>query len=51
MKHSYSLNQILYGPPGTGKTWDTVNHAMAIIEDKPLKELEKEGRKGCKRAI
>ena len=48
MKHSYSLNQILYGPPGTGKTWDTVNHAMAIIEDKPLKELEREGRKGVK---
>ena len=48
MKHSYSLNQILYGPPGTGKTWDTVNHAMAIIEDKPLKELEKEGRKGVR---
>ena len=48
MKHSYSLNQILYGPPGTGKTWDTVNHAMAIIEDKPLKELEREGRKDVK---
>lgn len=44
----YPLNQILYGPPGTGKTWDTVNHAMAIIEDKPLKELEREGRKDVK---
>lgn len=36
----YPLNQILYGPPGTGKTWNTVNHAVAIIEDKPLDELE-----------
>lgn len=26
------LNQILYGPPGTGKTWNTVNHALAILE-------------------
>ena len=34
------LNQILYGPPGTGKTWNTVNHAVAIIEDKPLNEIE-----------
>ena len=36
----YPLNQILYGPPGTGKTWNTVNHAVAIIEDKPLDEIE-----------
>ena len=40
MKHPYPLNQILYGPPGTGKTWNTVNYAVAIIEDKPLDELE-----------
>ena len=32
----YPLNQILYGPPGTGKTYNTVNHAVAIIEDKSL---------------
>ena len=38
----YPLNQILYGPPGTGKTWNTVNHAVAIIEDKSLDELEGE---------
>ena len=31
MEHLHSLNQILYGPPGTGKTWNTVNHAVAII--------------------
>lgn len=40
MEYSHTLNQILYGPPGTGKTWNTVNHAVAIIEDKPLDELE-----------
>ena len=41
MEHSHPLNQILYGPPGTGKTWNTVNHALAIIEDKPLDDLER----------
>ena len=40
MKHSYSLNQILYGPPGTGKTWNTVNYAVAIIEDKSLDKIK-----------
>lgn len=36
----YTLNQILYGPPGTGKTYNTVNHAVAIIEDKSLDKIE-----------
>ncbi len=40
MEHSHSLNQILYGPPGTGKTYNTVNHAVAIIEDKSLDKIE-----------
>ena len=47
MKHP--LNQILYGPPGTGKTWNTVNYALAIIEDKSLDELEREDRQEVKR--
>jgi len=34
------LNQILYGPPGTGKTYHTINHALAIIENKNLAELK-----------
>ncbi len=41
---SYTLNQILYGPPGTGKTWNTINHALAIIEEKPVEALEEECR-------
>lgn len=27
-----ALNQILYGPPGTGKTWNTINHALEILD-------------------
>jgi hypothetical protein len=47
----YPLNQILYGPPGTGKTYHTINHAIAIIENKDLAELETasvEERQGLK---
>ena len=33
---SHPLNTILYGPPGTGKTWNTVNHALAIIDGAPV---------------
>lgn len=42
------LNQILYGPPGTGKTYHTINKALAIIEGKDEKELEKEERSEIK---
>lgn len=36
------LNTILYGPPGTGKTYHTVIYAVAIIENKELKEVQAE---------
>ena len=32
-----SNNLLLYGPPGTGKTYNVVNYAVAIIENRPLK--------------
>ena len=41
---NHSLNTILYGPPGTGKTYHTVNHSIAIIEEKTLSEIEQEDR-------
>ncbi|WP_423905999.1 McrB family protein [Candidatus Spongiihabitans sp.] len=44
MPSMHPLNQILYGPPGTGKTWNTVNHALAIIEGQPVEDLERESR-------
>ncbi len=39
------LNQILYGPPGTGKTHHSISHALSIIEEIPLREVLKRGRK------
>lgn len=44
MKNPHPLNQILYGPPGTSKTWHTVNHALAIIDDIPVDQLEMESK-------
>lgn len=35
-------NTILYGPPGTGKTYNTAIYAVAIIEQKELKQVENE---------
>ena len=40
-KNSLSLNTILFGPPGTGKTYETVSHAVAIIDRKDPAELTK----------
>ncbi|WP_428329524.1 McrB family protein [Mucilaginibacter sp.] len=42
------LNQILFGPPGTGKTYNTINKAIAIIEDKNEEEINLESRQGLK---
>lgn len=38
----HPLNQILYGPPGTGKTYHTINHALAILENKSLEQINRE---------
>jgi len=40
----FPLNMILYGPPGTGKTYQTINYALAIIENRPMEELAMENR-------
>lgn len=33
-------NIILYGPPGTGKTYNTINYAISIIDEKNIEEIE-----------
>ena len=38
-KKEFDKNIILYGPPGTGKTYNTAIYAVAIIENKSLKEV------------
>lgn len=43
------LNQILYGPPGTGKTYQTINHALSIIENRSLEELAIEDRQSLRK--
>lgn len=42
------LNRILFGAAGTGKTFNTINHALSILENKSLKDLEQEERKELK---
>nr|WP_227509911.1 AAA family ATPase [Acinetobacter sp. NCu2D-2] len=42
------LNRILFGAAGTGKTFHTINHALSIIENKPLEVLEQEERTALK---
>lgn len=42
MGNDIAKNTILYGPPGTGKTYNTARYAVSIIENKQLKEMEKE---------
>ena len=40
----HPLNLILYGAPGTGKTYQAINYALSIIENRTIKELEMEPR-------
>lgn len=44
VRKTYPLNCILYGAPGTGKTYATAAYALAVAENKELKEVERESR-------
>ena len=43
------LNLILYGPPGTGKTYNSINYAVAIIENKDIAVIEGEKREDIRK--
>ncbi|MFC2080871.1 AAA family ATPase [Bacteroidota bacterium] len=47
----FPLNQILYGPPGTGKTYQTINYALAIIENKSLFNISQEEKENGRDAL
>ena len=38
----HPLNAILYGAPGTGKTYATAEYAVAIIENRDIKDEDRE---------
>jgi 5-methylcytosine-specific restriction protein B len=38
----HPLNQILYGPPGTGKTYSTAEWALAMLQNRPVADIQKE---------
>lgn len=38
------LNTILYWVPWTWKTYNTINYAVAILENKPVEEIQKESQ-------
>jgi len=44
--NTLGINSILYGPPGTGKTYNTINHALKILE--PALDVETGERKSLK---
>lgn len=43
------LNLILYGPPGTGKTYNSINYAVAIIENEDIAVIEGEKREDVRK--
>lgn len=45
---AFPLNMILYGPPGTGKTYQTINYALSIIENRSMEELALEDRQALR---
>jgi hypothetical protein len=50
-KLNKNLNRILFGAAGEGKTYHTINHALAILEDKTIADFEKEEKQENGRKI
>lgn len=47
----HPLNQIFYGPPGTGKTYNTINHALAILENTTVEAIKADEQRSGRKAI
>ena len=45
-RHTHTRNQILYGPPGTGKTYETVSHALAIVDGVDVDTIHEDRKEG-----
>ncbi|ENU83029.1 hypothetical protein F974_01861 [Acinetobacter sp. CIP 102159] len=43
-KISHALNRILFGAAGTGKTYNTVNHALAILQGTDIETIREKER-------
>ena len=48
---NHPLNQILYGPPGTGKTYQSISHAVAIIEGEDVPVIIQECEDGNRSSV
>jgi len=47
----HALNRILFGAAGTGKTYQSINHALAILQNKTIDEIELEEKQENGRKI
>lgn len=50
-KNDHELNRILFGAAGTGKTYHTINHALAILENKKVDEINAEEKAGQRKDL
>lgn len=50
-KNDHELNRILFGAAGTGKTYHTINHALAILENKEIDEINADEEAGYRKDL
>lgn len=50
-KNDHELNRILFGAAGTGKTYHTINHALAILENKEVDEINADEKAGHRKDL
>ncbi|WP_448761258.1 AAA family ATPase [Acinetobacter tandoii] len=50
-KNDHELNRILFGAAGTGKTYHTINHALAILENKEIDDINADEKAGYRKDL